>query len=408
MLKANRIYNAEQSIHKEKHKKQKKQKKRKALMNFIEGAAIYAFCVTLPALLGVIVRLYESHPIPDRENLLSLKFSSLLSSINAFNKSLKKNITIDTSQANIALNFSHNNGVRLSEKNNDLYLICILAISLAVLRFGIIYCVTSRKKSEMKKDALIRCRSMQMLRSYDLSELNNSSIIRKEQKQQEQTFVYALRYATGLFRFLYTLITSISAFFLFRQADFWPVYLGGKVGSSTANCWDLSGGIALTGVDQDFDQFNSTLRYYFVVQASYQIQSLFFHCFLFILSNTWKLKKSWKDFLRSFSEHIIGLFLLTGSFLFSSWRRLGAVGMFALDASGLFLHLLQIVLNVATTNNSNQRYENTENFMFQMPKDVKYIGQTPKVTIKEQTKGKQIRRNIVWFVHRFLVVPSFM
>lgn len=257
-----------------------------------------------------------------------------------------------------------------------------------------------------------------MLRSYDLSELNNSSLIQKDQKQQEQKFVIALRYATGLFRFLYTFIISISAFFLFRHADFWPVYLGGKIGSSTANCWDLSGGIALTGVDQDFDQFNSTLRYYFVVQASYQIQSLFFHCFLFILSNTWKLKKSWKDFLRSFSEHIIGLFLLTGSFLFSSWRRLGAVGMFALDASGLFLHLLQITLNAASINKTESsfngqrnnilhRNENEENFLLNMP-DAKFIGRTPKIAMKEKIKGKQIRRNIVWFVHRFLVVPSFM
>ena len=311
---------------------------------------------------------------------------------------------------------------KISGELNDFHLICILSILLAALRSAIIYLNVPSQKVEKKRDSLVRCRSIGMLRSYDLTSPVKSSPLQQQPQHQQQPqyekrqggqyhqTISAQRYASALFRMLYTSITSISAFYLLRNADFWPVYLGGKPTSSTSNCWDLSWGIAFACVDQDFDHYNSPLRYYFVVQASYQIQSLFFHFVVFLI-RAWKFRKSWTDFLRIVAEHIIALALLPGRFLFSSWRWLCAVAMFALDASGLFLHLLQLCLNSSTAisddcDNDNDQNEDDE---VHMKTGAVLVGQSQNVDLKrELLKKNQRRKNIMWFIHRCLVLPSFM
>jgi len=61
----------------------------------------------------------------------------------------------------------------------------------------------------------------------------------------------APRYATALFRLLYSTVTAAIALIYFRGADFWPWYVLGH--GSTEKCWDLSGGMSV-GMDSDFDQ----------------------------------------------------------------------------------------------------------------------------------------------------------
>jgi len=61
----------------------------------------------------------------------------------------------------------------------------------------------------------------------------------------------APRYATAIFRLLYTTATVAIALIYFRAADFWPWYVLGH--GHTAKCWDLSGGMSV-GMDSDFDQ----------------------------------------------------------------------------------------------------------------------------------------------------------
>lgn len=65
----------------------------------------------------------------------------------------------------------------------------------------------------------------------------------------------APRYATALFRLLYTTVTVAIALVYFRGSDFWPWYVLGS--GKTSKCWDLSGGISV-GMDSDFDQVRPT------------------------------------------------------------------------------------------------------------------------------------------------------
>jgi len=189
----------------------------------------------------------------------------------------------------------------------------------------------------------------------------------------------APRRATAVFRFLYCSTSCLAAYGMFRSADFWPVHVGGRLQSSTRNCWDLSGGVALgwidstTGfeLDRDFDDRNAALRLFFLAQGSYQLHSLCFHVMsmtlLFLYSGRGgskkegasggrrgslggegrlvSMKSSMKSYARPLLEHMVSLGLVFGAYIFSGLRRLGAVGIFTLDVSSAFLQLLQMCIN---------------------------------------------------------------
>jgi len=186
-----------------------------------------------------------------------------------------------------------------------------------------------------------------------------------------QRLFAAPRYATAVFRLIYCVISCTMAWYLFRDADFWPWYVGGH--GLTARCWDLSGSLALAkNLDSDFDHRNTVLRRFFLVQASYHLHSGAFHVFSVLLlhylkrgdneddigggdkSTNKKRKKQWTALLRSLIQprallqHSLSLFFLCVSYVFSSLRRLGAIAMFALDMSSIALHLLQTCLNAPT------------------------------------------------------------
>jgi hypothetical protein len=177
----------------------------------------------------------------------------------------------------------------------------------------------------------------------------------------------APRYATAVFRLLYCTSSCIMAWYLFRDADFWPPYVGGS--GDTKRCWDLSGSLALAkNLDSDFDHRNVVLRRFFLVQASYHLHSGAFHVasvlLLYFLKNgddsnnsigtSNQRNKNWASLLkalihpRALLQHSLSLVFLSVSYVFSSLRRLGAIGMFALDMSSWALHLLQTCLNAPT------------------------------------------------------------
>ena len=184
-----------------------------------------------------------------------------------------------------------------------------------------------------------------------------------------QRLFAAPRYATAVFRLLYCTLSCSMAWYLFKDADFWPWYVGGH--GSTARCWDLSGSLSLAkNLDSDFDHRNTVLRRFFLVQASYHLHSGAFHvasvvllyllkqdsdnrnveCHQTIESKANK-RKNLFSLLRSLVhprallQHSLSLVWLSVSYIFSSLRRLGAIGMFALDMSSWALHLLQSCLN---------------------------------------------------------------
>jgi hypothetical protein len=181
----------------------------------------------------------------------------------------------------------------------------------------------------------------------------------------------APRYATALFRLLWSTVAASLALYYFRDANFWPWYVLGH--GSTANCWDLSGGLTV-GMDSDFDQRNTVLKQYFLGQASYHWHSGAFHVlsmFLLLLHPA-KQQKDQKQnstpvatqlqsqqarlfgsvrstttaYIRSLFQHALALVLIASAYMFSSMRRLCVIGMFAFDYSSWSLHLLQICINV--------------------------------------------------------------
>lgn len=167
----------------------------------------------------------------------------------------------------------------------------------------------------------------------------------------------APRYATAVFRLIYTTIVIALALIYFSDADFWPWYVGGH--GSTRNCWDLSGGLANV-LDSDFDQRNTVLRRYFLWQASYHWHSGAFHVLTILIllmhpkqqeapRRFVSVQTSTTAYIRSLFQHMIALALIASAYFFSSLRRLVTIGMFAFDVSSWCLHLLQICINAPET-----------------------------------------------------------
>lgn len=191
-------------------------------------------------------------------------------------------------------------------------------------------------------------------------------LVAEEPQHTLSASLYAApRYATALFRLGYSLTASSLAYVWFHRASFWPWFVGGT--GTTAACWDLSGGLTL-GMDSDFDHRNTVLKRYFLLQASYHWQSIAFHLLSLVMliwdylqqvkrdgparpgtRGFWSVarKVTW-SYSRPLLQHLLALVLIAVAYVFSSLRRLGAIGMFACDVSGCFLHLLQILLNKAS------------------------------------------------------------
>ncbi len=197
--------------------------------------------------------------------------------------------------------------------------------------------------------------------------------------------------------------------------------------ASTRHCWDLRGTVVALGfLDGDYDERNGALRYFFLAQAAYQLHSLCFHLvsmtllllygggmvnvgesdargrngsnndsgstrlrwFLRVFSKNnsdirgqqyqqrkqlrlLSMKTSMQSYVRPMVEHFIVLALLVGSYSFSGLRRVGAVAIFTLEVSSVFLQLLQVCIYAPDTS------------WLRKP-------------------------NVVIFVHRFLTIPTFV
>jgi len=211
---------------------------------------------------------------------------------------------------------------------------------------------------------------------------------------------------------LYTSISCIVAIVLFQSAEFWPRHVfGTHADASTTHCWDLSGSFSALGfLDDDYDAKNGALKYFFLSQAAYQLHSLCFHIVSMLLlllygggggnsrnggmsrTNSFigqlspfkrhreqskksnrliSMKTSMQSYFRPMVEHCIVLCCLVGAYLFSGLRRLGAVGIFTLELSSVFLQLLQVCIYAP----ENSRWRKPE---------------------------------VVIFVHRVLTVPTFV
>lgn len=206
-----------------------------------------------------------------------------------------------------------------------------------------------------------------------LSELDESNIVIDHRGEGVNS---APRLATAAFRLVYSGLVAAIAFYYFSSFEFWPMYVGGT--GKTAKCWDLSGGLSVGGVDSDFDAHNTALRLYYLHQSAYHWHSGAFHLLsvLLVLTRPRGKRLAWmqdstSSYKRAFLQHSVAIILLSTTYVFSSLRRLGAIGMFSFDVSSFFLHLLQVCMN--------------------LPQN-------------------KLLRSAKWitFVYRFLVLPSFL
>jgi hypothetical protein len=187
-------------------------------------------------------------------------------------------------------------------------------------------------------------------------------------------FNSAPRLATALFRLVYSGLVAGVAFYYFATSDFWPVLVGGT--GHTLASWDLSGGLS-GGIDGDFDAQNTALRKYYLCQSAYHWHSGAFHLLSVLLlflrpreKRPGWIQDSTSSYHRSFLQHSVAILLLWTTYLFSSLRRLGTIGMFSFDVSSFFLHLLQVCMN------------------------------SPKTSFLQNAR-------LIAFVYRILVLPSF-
>jgi hypothetical protein len=168
-----------------------------------------------------------------------------------------------------------------------------------------------------------------------------------DELQDTDRLFTAPRYATAVFRLVYCIWSCTCAFLWLREQEFFPPSVGGN--GATVNCWDLKGGVALE-TSADFDDANAVLRKYFLVQASYHLHSWATHV-MSLMALVWyktslvTIRKSMVSYWRALLQHLLALAMIGGCYFFSSLRRLGAIGIFALDVSSLFVHLLQLCIN---------------------------------------------------------------
>ncbi|GKY94941.1 hypothetical protein MPSEU_000459000 [Mayamaea pseudoterrestris] len=389
----------------------------------LEGSAMYLCCLILPSLLGYLYQLYlnefqepkattsaanveqSSHSFSNAAySYGSYYYQSFMSSVcpdpmdvdpNSYTAYVCPGIELE--QARYAPLYSQDTAW------SDVTLISLLSLLLAVCRGLLVHYLVPRDYESI--EALLRCKSSHLLSSdYSIDRNNNNNTgkhefaaanepydwddddvgmrfdeserelmppkIENESSCQAPQVVLlshpdlysAPRFATAVFRLFYTACAVILAFYSFHHANFWPWFVLGS--GSTKNCWDLNGGLTL-GIDEDYDHCNTTLRRYFLFQASYHWHSGAFHVWsiAMLLKNPHSaprrflsMQSSSANYLGSMVQHVLLLVAIGAAYIFSSLRRLGAIGMFAFDVSSCFLHLLQICTNAP----ENSRWRRSE------------------------------------------------
>jgi hypothetical protein len=492
-----KLLHAEEGSMKKKEKKSSAPKPKESKMDkkptnaswqiFVEGAALYAMCLLLPSILGVIVRFCQQKW---NDQIIYRQVTTYICSFSW---------TANTQWCQAEVAAASNPGATVLAPDagiSDVGVVVVLSLSMAVVRVALVHYLVPQYKQPERLEALVRCKSVHLLSaSYpgtvtptkrrslstgnffdggpamppipflesETLKSNNLSMMRREsseenllyprsttleqnvfnmaanesglfldsdddheeaapapvvssglltsssahslqqlleqaqvktvtpvataneQNQAAERIFAAPKYATAVFRLMYCTACILIALMYFSDAEFWPAAVGGR--GSSKHCWDLSS-VTAAVMESDFDNHNTVLRRYFLVQGSYHFHSAAFHLLtsllLWLVSSSRKNKEKTTpkilgfipagiitlDNIKTFLQHSLAVSLLAGTYLFSSLRRLAAVGMFAFDVSSWFLHLLQLCINA--------------------PPGTKRISPT-----------------WVWILHRGLVVPSF-
>lgn len=316
---------------------------------FVEGATLYVTCLVLPTAVGILIRCYEDgwwkNQSADDVSWSEYAYDNAVYYL-----------------CDYGWSWCPSEKVLADARSSDLVYVAWMSLLLAVLRVAFVQRLVPLSNKENCR-ALWRVKSVHLLSSdysetltptltrrntledldVDLLKLPSLGIenndgeddlsmhsARQEPLRQPSDFAEqvsaklsvhaAPRYATAIFRLLYSAVAVGLAWIYFSQADFWPWYVGGH--GHTQRCWDLSGGLANV-VDADFDDRNRVLKSYFLWQASYHWHSGAFH----LLSMLWvgpPLEQT--AYYRRLFQHLVSLAMIVVAYVFSSLRRLLAIG----------------------------------------------------------------------------------
>jgi len=387
------------------------------LWEFIDGVVLYAICISLPTIFGLLLHWYEDNFTNTTPLGAFFASFSTTATSEGTRSSFSNSVFWSASQGSNNLIILQNVGASLghiysklssflqrviedymsTNALSDAQFLIIMSSIFALVRVLLAQSLVPRVLAPRRLEAFVRCKSTHLLssseysfgspeRSPNLGERGQSpepnprrnyghllnawytmtvsihlflkrfrpAKIPCENMDATQTLrlLSAPRYATAIFRLLFCSCSCTYAYYHFRNTSFWPIWVGGNRTGSTRQCWDLNGSVTLNGsLDSDFDDANASLRYFFLAQASFQIHSLGFHVLSMIMVALYgdgdgvSARASMLGYWRAFSEHVLYFLLTMASFMFSGLRRLGAIAIFALEASSVGLQILQVCIN---------------------------------------------------------------
>lgn len=161
-----------------------------------------------------------------------------------------------------------------------------------------------------------------------------SNMSRNHASQTKYADAEASLPGSALFQSAWSGILAYLGWKWFHDADFWPDFVLGH--GTISRCWDLVILPQQTD-DRKYEQQNSVLKFYVLLQASYYIHSVTFRLVRWLVR-----RRRRTSLIISMVQTLLALGLLSLAYFFPSLRRLMSIGMFSLDVSSTMRHCWHI------------------------------------------------------------------
>ena len=315
---------------------------------FLQGVGLYLFCIALPNLSSLLVHcgFFVS------KNVFNIRFLSMvvLSDVQwiVLLTMLLSIVRMNLVRTYVGLNDFLKPGVVIVDRNDSSVSSNSSSSSSSM--------VMSPKLSQANWNAFMRTKSSVFLSNYESlagssDQHENASMdftpenefisrgVAQGRALAVTTTVQKTRYATALFRLIYSSIVSIFAIGYFQGSDFWSLGFDYRY---IANVWRLSHGITCLFPSSDTLKEDAYAKYFYMLQISYHAQSVCFQVWLMSLAwlananstlNTkWttKFTSIGTGYRKSLAFHSFVAILLMISYLFSSTRRLSVLVIFSM------------------------------------------------------------------------------
>ena len=186
ILKESRLQKEQQQHN---NKSQKIRSTRTAFFELLEGAALYAFCITIPTLLGIAVKYYEDYMLhPDHtasssswvsfyyDNFYHLAASYLCS---------ESFILHDTAYCSSSPSPEEVDVLPSKRYFSDMQLVLLLSLGLAFIRIAVMHYLVPEYLAPQQFKVIMRCKSSHVLSSASLR--NFVSPVKGKQREKSST-----------------------------------------------------------------------------------------------------------------------------------------------------------------------------------------------------------------------------